>query len=136
LRAHCRQIIAGPFEKAAVDLPCRAGQPGGHTHNQHTALRQAQFLNRDTVAQSLVQSGLGAARVFERLRTYDEARSFVGHTQHDGAAAFVGQGYAVLEQFFKVITLLGFLELKPLTFRLKQPLVKLGGRGEHDHSLN
>ena len=86
--------------------------------------------------QPVMQAGLRASRLGECRSADDPARTPVGHAENNRAAAFVGQGHALLDQLVEVIVLLRLLELEVGAFGFGQPVLELFVGGRHGIRLD
>jgi hypothetical protein len=126
------QFVTRPLEIPPVDLPGCARKSRRHMDDQHAPIRCLLLLHWNAMQQPVVQTRLGAPRLGECRRADDSARALVGHAEDDLAAAFVGQGDAVLDQFLEVIVLLRLLEFETDAFGLGEPVLEVVGGGRHD----
>ena len=89
------------------------------------------FLDGDAMAEALVESGLGAPGFGEGGGSDDLARAAVGDAEDDGAAAFVGERDAVVNECFEMEVLARALEFKARALWFGQPSQELFAGGVH-----
>jgi hypothetical protein len=121
MRGLAALIVTGAAKVAAVVLPGRSRQAGWNVNNQQAIAVIELLFDRHTMVQVLVQAGLGAARFGKCVGAHNLSRPFVGRPQQDDSATLIGQGHAVIHQFFEVEMVAGRLEFEPFAFGLGQP---------------
>lgn len=113
---HGNQRIAAPHPIGALILQGHADGTRGNLKDQHPAVRVLEFLGIKAKPQSLNQTGLRPFEVGKRPTANHRARLLIRHPQDHPAAAFVGEGNAVLHQLLKVELSLRLFELQTLVF--------------------